>query len=94
MCGERDQVAESIRHSSLTYGNIQQTLALCFLVIRKHNRAETKNTANYTNTQLQAEDHFTSHEIEDFREEANTMLSQFAANLVHPKEKPSFWFLV
>ena len=85
MLGEREQIDQVVRNSTLPATNLQQVVALSLLVLAKHVRAESKHGENYTNTQLAAVDTFTPGEVEKFREQAGVMLGQYAVNLAVPR---------
>ncbi len=84
MLGEREQVDQVVRASTLLYNNIQQTLTLGLMVLAKHDRTESRHEEGYTNQQLAEADAFTASEVDRFREQAGLMLGQYVANLAVP----------
>lgn len=92
MPGEREQVADTVEQSTLPYANIVQTLALGLLVLSKHDRAEARHGASFSNTQLANFDRFTDGELNRFQEQAAIMLNQYGVLLAIPRgDPPTTW---
>lgn len=89
LLGERDQVATTVKDSTLPYENLLETLTLGLLVLSKHDHAEAKHGFDFTDSQLADSDAFTSAELTRFREQANNMLMQFAVLLAIPEPEPT-----
>lgn len=94
MAGERNQVDSVLYHAADPYKNLEQTIALGLLVLRKYDRADEQFGPSATPAQLATCANFTQNELEEFTSQSAQILTQFAVSFAVPEAEESGWWAV
>ena len=92
MAGERDQVDSVLYHAADPYKNLEQTLALGLLVLRKYDRSDERHGSHPTPSELASCASFTQSELDEFTSQAAQIMTQFAVSFAMPEpDAPTRW---
>ena len=92
MAGERDQVDSVLYYAANPYKNLEQTLALGLLVLRKHDRSDERYGGHPTPAELSSCASFTQVELDEFTSQAAQIMTQFAVSFATPEpDAPTRW---
>ncbi len=91
MAGERNQVDSVLYHAADPYKNLEQTIALGLLVLRKYDRADEQFGSSAIPAQLATCANFTQNELEEFTSQSAQILTQFAVNFAVPEPERPGW---